>query len=107
MTITVDDSAVKRIKDLRAQRQSDTLLLQVTVEGGGCSGFQYKIALTESPPGDKDIVFKDCVVTDDISLPFLKDATIRFEEGLIGSEFKIDNPNALSGCGCGTSFSVM
>lgn len=107
MSITVDDSAVKRIKDLRAQRQSDALLLQVTVEGGGCSGFQYKIELTDTAPGDKDIVFADCVITDDISLPFLKDSVVKFEQGLIGSEFKIENPNALSGCGCGTSFSVM
>ena len=80
-------------------------MLRVTVDGGGCSGFQYKLELTEDT-NDKDITFGDSVLTDDISLPFLKGATISFEENLIGSEFKIDNPNAVSGCGCGTSFSV-
>ena len=80
-------------------------MLRVTVEGGGCSGFQYKLELTEDKT-DKDEIFNGAVVTDDISLPFLDGSTVKFEQGLIGSEFKIENPNAVSGCGCGTSFSV-
>ncbi len=80
-------------------------MLRVTVEGGGCSGFQYKLDLTEDTT-DKDQTFENTVVTDDISLPFLEGSTIKFDESLIGSEFKIENPNAVSGCGCGTSFSV-
>lgn len=105
MTITVDDSAVKRIEELRTQQGKNALMLRVTIEGGGCSGFQYKLDLTDQK-NDKDAVFAGAVVTDDISLPFLKGSTIRFESGLIGSEFKIDNPNAVAGCGCGTSFAV-
>lgn len=105
MSLTIDDSTVKRIQSLRAQQNSDDLKLRITVDGGGCSGFQYKMELTDKI-GDKDEVFADAVVTDDISLGFLKGSTIRFDEGLIGSDFKIENPNAVAGCGCGTSFAV-
>ena len=105
MTITVDDSAIKRIQELRAQQGKSALLLRITVEGGGCSGFQYKLDLTEQT-GEKDQIFGNAVVTDDISLTFLKGSTVHFESSLIGAEFKIDNPNAVSGCGCGTSFAV-
>jgi len=105
MSIVVDKSAVKRIEELRQQQNKPALMLRLTVEGGGCSGFQYQMDLTEKT-GSKDAIFENAVVTDDISLPFLDGATIGFKEGLIGSEFTIDNPNAVSGCGCGTSFSV-
>ena len=105
MTITVDNSAVKRIQELRTQQGKDALMLRVTVEGGGCSGFQYKLELTDQT-ADGDAVFGDAVITDDISLPFLNGTTIRFEDGLIGSEFKLENPNAVAGCGCGSSFAI-
>ena len=105
MTINVDESAVKRIEELREQQDKAALMLRVTVDGGGCSGFQYKLELTEETK-DKDETFSSCVITDDISLPFLAGATVYFENELIGSEFKIKNPNAVAGCGCGTSFSV-
>lgn len=80
-------------------------MLRVRVDGGGCSGFQYHLELTDEI-GDKEQTFDDAVITDDISLGFLKDSVIKFEDGLIGSEFKIENPNAVAGCGCGTSFAV-
>ena len=80
-------------------------MLRVTVEGGGCSGFQYILELTDQVQ-DKDETFADSVITDDISMPFLEGSTIKFKDDLIGSEFIIDNPNAQSGCGCGTSFAV-
>lgn len=105
MSLTIDDSAVKRIQELRDKKDTDALMLRVTVEGGGCSGFQYILELTEET-NDKDIKFADSVVTDDISMPFLTGSTIKFKADLIGSEFVIDNPNAQSGCGCGTSFAV-
>jgi len=105
MTITVDQSAVKRIQELRSQQDQTALMLRITVEGGGCSGFQYKMELT-SDIGDKDRTFESVLVTDDISLPFLDGSTVSFDESLIGSEFKIDNPNAVAGCGCGTSFAL-
>lgn len=105
MTITVDESAVKRIQELRTAQDKAALMLRVTVEGGGCSGFQYKLELTEETTA-QDKHFSKAVVTDDISLPFLDGSIVTFDSGLIGSEFKIKNPNAVAGCGCGTSFAV-
>ncbi|NCT40477.1 MAG: iron-sulfur cluster assembly accessory protein [Alphaproteobacteria bacterium] len=105
MTLIIDDSAVKRIEELRTAQSKDSLMLRITVDGGGCSGFQYKLELTEDTT-DKDKIFDNAVIADDISMPFLNGSTVKFDQGLIGSEFKIENPNAVSGCGCGTSFSV-
>ena len=105
MGIIVDESAVKRLENLREQKGDANLKLRIRVDGGGCSGFQYNMELT-SEQNENDIDFSGTILTDDISLPFLDGSTISFEEGLIGSDFKIDNPNAIAGCGCGTSFSV-
>jgi iron-sulfur cluster insertion protein len=105
MSITVDPSAVKRIEELRASQKKAGLMLRVTVNGGGCSGFQYALELTDIVTKD-DETFSDTVVTDDMSLPFLDGSIVRYDEGLIGSEFVIENPNAKSGCGCGASFAV-
>ena len=105
MTLTIDPSAIKRIQDLRTQKNAQDLMLRIIVDGGGCSGFQYKMDLT-SETTDTDITFENCVTTDKMSLVFLKDSVISFTDELIGSDFKIDNPNAIARCGCGTSFSV-
>jgi iron-sulfur cluster assembly accessory protein len=81
--------------------------LRVAVEGGGCSGFQYEIDLDE--PREDDLVLEgdgQKVVVDAVSLPFLVNAVIDFSEELIGARFVIENPNATSSCGCGTSFSL-
>ena len=81
--------------------------LRVAVEGGGCSGFQYEIKLDD--PADDDLVLEgqgQKVVVDTVSLPFLENAVIDFTEELIGARFTIENPNASSSCGCGTSFSM-
>jgi len=81
--------------------------LRVAVEGGGCSGFQYNIDLDD--PADGDLVLEaegQKVVVDEVSLPFLSNAVIDFSEELIGARFVIENPNATSSCGCGTSFSI-
>ena len=81
--------------------------LRIAVEGGGCSGFQYEITLDE--PAQDDLVLEgqgQKVVVDSVSLPFLADATIDYTEELIGARFVIDNPNATSSCGCGTSFAI-
>lgn len=105
MSLVIDDSAIKRIEHLRTTKGRPGLMLRICVEGGGCSGFQYILELTDTVK-DKDLTFADSVVTDDISMPFLEGATVKFKDDLIGSEFIIDNPNAASGCGCGSSFSV-
>ena len=82
--------------------------LRVAVEGGGCSGFQYEISM-DSDIKENDLILSEneCrVVIDPISLEFLSGAIIDFIEELIGSKFVIENPNATSSCGCGTSFSI-
>jgi iron-sulfur cluster insertion protein len=81
--------------------------LRVAVEGGGCSGFQYDIKL-DDPAKDDLVLEKDGqkVLIDEVSLPFLGGATIDYSQELIGARFVIENPNATSSCGCGTSFSV-
>ena len=81
--------------------------MRVAVEGGGCSGFQYDIRLDQ--PAEDDIVLESAgqkVLVDPVSLPFLENAVIDFTEELIGARFTIENPNASSSCGCGTSFSM-
>lgn len=85
----------------------DGQALRVAVEGGGCSGFQYEIKL--DTPSEEDVVIAEGdekVVVDPVSLPFLSGAIIDFSDELIGARFTIDNPNATSSCGCGTSFSI-
>lgn len=102
------DAFVKRLKALREQKNEPTLMLRITVEGGGCQGFEYQFK-EETEKADKDLVFERdgaIVVTDDISLPFLEGSEVDYVDDLIGAYFKINNPNASSSCGCGTSFSV-
>jgi iron-sulfur cluster assembly accessory protein len=101
----VTDRAFERLSEIGAS--SDGKALRVAVEGGGCSGFQYEIKL--DAPADDDLVLEghgERVVVDSVSLPFLTDAVIDFSEELIGARFVIQNPNATSSCGCGTSFSM-
>lgn len=102
---TVTPRAFERLSEIGAAGQGKAL--RVAVEGGGCSGFQYEIDLDE--PKDDDLVLEgigEKVVVDSVSLPFLTNAVIDFSEELIGARFVIDNPNATSACGCGTSFSM-
>ncbi|WP_432450274.1 HesB/IscA family protein [Aliiroseovarius marinus] len=105
----VTDRAFARLAEIGAGAQGKAL--RVAVEGGGCSGFQYEIALDD--PAEGDLVLAgtgegegEQVVVDEVSLPFLANATIDFSEELIGARFVIDNPNASASCGCGTSFSI-
>ncbi|NIY73123.1 iron-sulfur cluster assembly accessory protein [Marivivens donghaensis] len=102
---TVTPRAFDRLAEIGAASQGKAL--RVAVSGGGCSGFQYEITLDE--PVDDDLVLEkdgEKVVVDATSLPFLTGATIDFTDELIGARFAIDNPNASSSCGCGTSFSI-
>ncbi|SPJ23719.1 HesB/IscA family protein [Palleronia abyssalis] len=101
----VTDRAFARLSEINAAAQGQAL--RVAVEGGGCSGFQYEIKL-DAPEEDDLILEKDGerVLVDQISLPFLAGAVIDFTEELIGARFTIDNPNATSSCGCGTSFAM-
>ncbi len=101
----VTPRAFARLAEIGAAGQGKAL--RVAVDGGGCSGFQYEITLDE--PAADDLVLEgdgEKVAVDPVSLPFLANATIDFTEELIGARFVIDNPNATSSCGCGTSFSI-
>jgi len=102
----VTERAFARLAEINANA-ADVKALRVAVDGGGCSGFQYDIRLDD--PADDDLVLEDAgqkVVVDSVSLPFLANAVIDFTEELIGARFVIENPNATSSCGCGTSFSM-
>jgi len=102
----VTERAFARIAEINAA-QAEAKALRIAIEGGGCSGFQYDITLDE--PAEGDLVLEGAgqkVVVDEVSLPFLSNAVIDFTEELIGARFVIDNPNATSSCGCGTSFSI-
>lgn len=102
----VTDRAFARLSEISAD--SAPKLLRVAVEGGGCSGFQYEIKLEDTPAADDLVLEKDGarVLIDPVSLPFLANAEIDFADELIGARFVINNPNATSSCGCGTSFSI-
>lgn len=108
MSITLTDSCVKQLKALRAQENSPDLCLRITVNGGGCQGFEYTFKPDTTQNDDDHVFEKDGarVLVDDISLPFLENAEIDYVDDLIGTHFKINNPNASSSCGCGTSFSI-
>lgn len=102
----VTDRAYARLAEI-AKASGTPRPLRVAVEGGGCSGFQYDIRLDDPAPEDL-VLEKDGqrVLVDQVSLPLLSGAVIDFSDELIGARFVIDNPNATSSCGCGTSFSM-
>jgi iron-sulfur cluster assembly accessory protein len=107
LPVTVSARAAKRIAQILKNEPSDSML-RVAVTGGGCSGFQYNFEIESARSGDDLVVERDgaTVLIDPVSLDFLKGAEIDFVDDLIGQSFKINNPNATSSCGCGTSFSV-
>lgn len=102
----VTERAFARLAEI-AEMTGEDKALRVGVLGGGCSGFQYDIRLDD--PAADDLVLEQNgqkVLVDPVSLPFLADAVVDFTEELIGARFVIENPNASSSCGCGTSFSI-
>ncbi len=110
VTITLSESALERVRELRQKEANHNKFLRVGVSGGGCSGFQYLFNLDDKSNVD-DI--KVCVeagqilaATDETSLPFLEGCVVDFVRDLGASYFKVSNPNAKASCGCGSSFSV-
>lgn len=103
----VTPSAAAKIASLVAT-EPGAALFRVAVNGGGCSGFQYEFGFAPAPAEDDIVVIEGDarVAVDSVSLPFLDGAVIDWVDDLIGSSFKIRNPNARSSCGCGVSFSV-
>jgi iron-sulfur cluster assembly accessory protein len=107
LPVQVSPRAAKRIAAILGAEQAPAML-RVAVTGGGCSGFQYNFAIDDARLDDDLVIERDgaVVLVDPVSLEFLKGAEIDFVDDLIGASFKINNPNATSSCGCGTSFSV-
>lgn len=105
--ISVTERASRRVAAILA-REPAGAMLRVTVSGGGCSGFQYAFDIDSARAADDLAIERDgiIVLVDPVSLDFLKGSRIDFVDDLIGQSFKIDNPNATSSCGCGTSFSI-
>lgn len=105
--VTLTDRAAHRIAEIVAGEAAETVL-RISVEGGGCSGFQYKFDLVQARAADDLVIEKQgaTVLIDPVSVGFLEGAEIDFVDEIIGAAFKINNPNASSSCGCGTSFSV-
>ena len=105
--VTVSARAAKRIAEI-LKNEPEPAMLRVAVTGGGCSGFQYNFALDDTRTDEDLVLERDgaTILIDSMSLDFLRGAEIDFVDDLIGAAFKINNPNAQSSCGCGTSFSV-
>jgi iron-sulfur cluster assembly protein len=107
--ITITPVAAEKIRALMAEEpDGETMVLRVAIQGGGCSGFQYGLGFdTQAAEGDHELALEGVnVVVDPFSAPYLQGATIDYLNGLQESGFKIDNPNAVSSCGCGHSFQV-
>ena len=105
--ITVTERAARQIGRI-LQKEPPGTMLRVSVEGGGCSGFQYKFDVDRTRESDDVIITRDdaTVLIDPVSLGYLTGSEIDFVDDLIGQSFQIHNPNATASCGCGTSFSI-
>jgi iron-sulfur cluster assembly accessory protein len=105
--VTVTEQAARRIGEILS-RETPGAKLRVSVEGGGCSGFQYKFDVEHEQAADDIVLTRDAAVVliDPVSLGYLAGSQIDFVDDLIGASFKVNNPNVTASCGCGTSFSL-
>ena len=105
--LTLTEAAANRVGAI-ARKQGRPAILRLSVEGGGCSGFQYRFDLTDATEADDSVSETDGVrlVVDPVSLELVAGSTVDFVESLGGAAFKVENPNATAGCGCGSSFGV-
>ena len=105
--ISLTANAARRVAAI-AERQSKPAVLRLSVDGGGCAGFTYKFELADAPEDEDTVAETDGVqlVVDAVSLDLLRGSAVDFVEDLGGASFRVINPNAASGCGCGSSFSV-
>ena len=104
----LESGAVEKLRELVAEEGNPNLMLRVFVQGGGCSGMQYGFTFDEvQNEDDFDFDYDEIkVVVDSMSMQYLSEATINYKEDLMGASFVIDNPQAQTTCGCGSSFSV-
>ena len=105
--VTLSEAAAARIQKIAA-KQNVPAILRLSVEGGGCAGFQYKFGLEDAPADDDLVAETDGVklVVDPMSLDLIAGSTVDFVESLGGAAFKVENPQAAAGCGCGASFGI-
>lgn len=106
-TVDITPSAAARVAAIAA-KQGKPAILRLAIEGGGCAGFQYRFGLADAVEADDAVATCDgaTLVVDPVSLDLVQGARVDFVQSLGGAAFRVDNPNAASGCGCGTSFSV-
>ena len=104
--MVLEPTAIAKLKDILAEENNPSLKLRVFVQGGGCSGMQYGFTLDETQAeDDMNLTYEDVsVLVDSMSWSYLQGASIRYEDGPMGSSFSINNPNAQTTCGCGSSF---
>ncbi|WP_150912324.1 iron-sulfur cluster insertion protein ErpA [Marinobacter halotolerans] len=104
----LSDSAVSKVRELVEEEGNEDLKLRVFVTGGGCSGFQYGFSFDEAQDDEDAVIEKDGIslLVDPMSYQYLVGATVDYQEGLQGSQFVVQNPNASSTCGCGSSFTI-
>lgn len=106
--ITITENAISKISDILAEENNPAAKLRVFVQGGGCSGFSYGFTIDEEQNEDDFTINAGSIeiLVDSMSMQYLTGATINYKEELMGSNFVIDNPQAVSTCGCGSSFSI-
>ncbi|MBI5263188.1 MAG: iron-sulfur cluster assembly accessory protein [Bradyrhizobium sp.] len=105
--VTISERAARRIGEI-LKGEGSGAMLRISVEGGGCSGFQYKFDIEHARTEDDMLITRDdaVVLVDSASAPFLAGSELDFVDDLIGASFRVNNPNATASCGCGTSFSI-
>ncbi|MEO1081936.1 MAG: iron-sulfur cluster insertion protein ErpA [Pseudomonadota bacterium] len=106
--ITLSQRAVNKVLELINEEENNDLKLRVFITGGGCSGFQYGFSFDEDAEDDDTRIERDgvTVIVDPMSYPYLAGSEVDYSEGLEGSRFIVNNPNAVTTCGCGASFSI-
>ena len=107
-TITLTERAAAKVRELLCEEDNAALKLRVFITGGGCSGFQYGFTFDETVADDDTIIERDgvTVLVDPMSFPYLSGSEVDYTEGLEGSRFIVNNPNATTTCGCGASFAI-
>ena len=105
--VTISERAARRIGEI-LKGEGSGAMLRISVEGGGCSGFQYKFVVDRDKADDDLVIEREnaVVLVDSASVPFLAGSEVDFVDDLIGASFRVNNPNATASCGCGTSFSI-
>jgi len=106
-SVTISERAARRIGEI-LKTEGDGAMLRISVEGGGCSGFQYKFDVERAQTADDIVIARDnaVVLVDSTSVNYLSGSEVDFVDDLIGASFRVNNPNAIASCGCGTSFSI-